>query len=117
MIYPLKLFVQLHEGEKHWFGLLAMILVSKCTIASRVDMSLTNPKILFNLEVLHRSLDKIILLTNLEWVDIREKGRWPFPHGLAIGMTMAVSQYSGIFLRGVERVGKPILSVVTCCVF
>ena len=54
----------------------AVILVSKCTIGYRVDLSLTNPKIMFILGGFHRSLIKTIISIIVERVDNSELKRW-----------------------------------------
>ena len=66
-------------------------------MASILDLSLTKLKIFFVLGIFHWSLAKIILSMIFERVDNREMGRWPFPPGLAIGMTIAVFHWSGTF--------------------
>jgi len=57
-----------------------------------------NPNKFFAFRVFHWSLARIILSIMFERVDDREMGRWPFPPGLAIGMTIAVFHRSGRFL-------------------
>jgi len=108
---------------------LDVILVAKWMIGSSVDLSLMNQKIFFVLGVFHWSFARIILSIIFERVDNREMGRWwPFPPGLAIGMTTAVSIVLVVSLQsriswitedsllkgtwgfGIESVGKAVLS-------